>query len=283
MHYLPPLSFVLYFSPLLVSSPAANNLALQTENARIPVLEADLADTQEELHTTREQLGTAIQEIARLEAALAGKVAELEGANATIVQLNAALDARGVELSDARAEIRAQTEVIATKTAELARARLDIEGLQGTVEAKVSELDRAAVERSKLEGTLADTSKELSDTKQTLAKEVGLKVEAIAKGESLTAQLKALGEEKDLLVTKLTGDLAKVISELDTVQKDLLTAQDYIAYVEPPANLVINLRKAQHEWDAEHARLAGTGPGATPSKANAAALKKLGPRPSLVL
>jgi chromosome segregation ATPase len=279
------LSYLLLVVRLSFSFFAANNLALQTENARIPVLEADLADTQEELATTREQLATAISTIQSLEAALAGKIAELEAANAHIAQLNAAMDARGVELSEARGEIRAQTEVIATKTAELARARLDIEGLQGNLEAKGIELDRAAVERSKLEGTLADTNKELSETKETLAKEISLKNEAITRGDNLSSQLKSLGEEKDVLVTKLTGDLAKVMEELDTVQEDLHKAQDYISYVEPPAMLVINLRKAQHDWDAEHAKLGGGGgaAGATPSKANAAALKKLGPRPTLTL
>jgi hypothetical protein len=39
-----------------------------------------------------------------------------------------------------------------------------------------------------------------------------------------------------------------------------------VAYLEPPARLVIDLREKQHRWDEEHAALAGgSGTGAWPT------------------
>lgn len=46
-------------------------------------------------------------------------------------------------------------------------------------------------------------------------------------------------------MTKLADDLAKVMEECDTVTMRLHEAQDYVAYLEPPAKLVIGLRERQ--------------------------------------
>ena len=92
-----------------------------------------------------------------------------------------------------------------------------------------------------------------------------------------------------MLVNKLTGDLAKVMDELDSVTDTLHTAQDYIAHIEPAARLVMELRARQAQWDAAHKAIeenaTGGGIGASGGfgLAKRAAMRKLGQRPELTL
>ena len=74
------------------------------------------------------------------------------------------------------------------------------------------------------------------------------------------------------------------MEELARVEVDLHKAQDMVAWLEPPARLVIDLRERQKAWDEEHAALVARGAvasGMTPFKSKAA--RALGPRPSLTL
>ena len=57
-------------------------------------------------------------------------------------------------------------------------------------------------------------------------------------------------------------------------------AQDLIAYLEPPARLVIDVREKQKAWDEAAAALPAART-ATPFKS--AAVRKLGPRPTMTL
>ena len=46
--------------------------------------------------------------------------------------------------------------------------------------------------------------------------------------------------------------LSQVVAELDRTTKNLHRAQDAVARLTPPAEIVLDLRRRQAAWDAEH-------------------------------
>ena len=87
------------------------------------------------------------------------------------------------------------------------------------------------------------------------------------------------------------------MEELARVEKDLHKAQDLIAYLEPPAKLVIELRERQRAWDEAAAGAGGSGGASggggggssggggilTPFTRGSTAVRARGPRPTLTL
>ena len=91
-----------------------------------------------------------------------------------------------------------------------------------------------------------------------------------------------------MLVGKLTGDLSKILDESARIQRDLHAAQDYIAGLQPVADIVLGIRARQEAWDrAKRAIETEEAHGVAAALASpfhkAQELRKLGPRPTLTL
>ncbi len=98
-------------------------------------------------------------------------------------------------------------------------------------------------------------------------------------------QLAAVGSDKEVVIAKLSSDVGTVMEELARVQGELHAAQDYIASIQPAADVVLGTRARQAAWDAEHDAIQGghhPAVGGNPL-AKMSALRKLGPRPSITL
>lgn len=130
----------------------------------------------------------------------------------------------------------------------------------GALHARIAELDAALAAKEKTRAELA------------------------ARASAQAAQLSSLSGDKDIIVSKLTEDLAKVMGELQRVQNQLHKAQDTVAYLDPIARVILELREKQARWDAEHDAITSgaVSVGASPF-GKMGALRKLGPRPSVTL
>jgi len=286
--------------------------------------QAQVAELSDELHTTQDQLATALGEIERLQTALAKKMDELDTANADIKALHASLETRSGELGEARAEVRMLKDVIAGKTDELARSHAAIERLNATVRDRVADVERGGAgtwrapptmihcdlrprtpphpycnppthpppaELAKAMGVVADKEAEIGGLNARIAEldaALGAKekarAELAARSVAQAAQLASLTGDKDIIVSKLTEDLAMVMTELQRVQNQLHKAQDTVAYLDPIARVILDLREKQARWDAEHDAIStgAVSVGASPF-GKMGALRKLGPRPSLTM
>jgi chromosome segregation ATPase len=219
------------------------------------------------------------------------QTSDLDAANADIKSLHASLQARSGELGESRAEVRHLKDVIVTKTEEINRNNAEIARLRDTVAGKVSELERAATDATNQARVLSDRDAEITvhktkiaDLEHVVQSKEKSRQELMARLESSSSQLSSLSGDKDIVVTKLTDDLAKVMGELQRVQNQLHKAQDMVAYLDPFARVVIDIREKQRKWDAEH-DLISTGAsaaGASPF-GKLSAGRKLGPRPTLTL
>ncbi len=89
------------------------------------------------------------------------------------------------------------------------------------------------------------TRKDLASTKASLAScEVEL-TDARGLAAGAAKALETQAAEKDVVIDKLQLDLGKVMDELSRVTHDLHTAQDYVAEIQPAADIVFDIRKRQ--------------------------------------
>lgn len=219
------------------------------------------------------------------------QVSELDTAHGEIRALNTNLNTLTDELGEARAAIRQLKDVVANKTDEIVRNQAAIEALNSTVADRVSDLAASAADLARVNGVVEAKEAEITGLNGKIAELESLlqakekaRQELQSRVEAQSAQLGSLAGDKDILVNKLTDDLAKVMGELQRVQNQLHKAQDMVAYLEPFARVIIDLREKQRKWDADHDAIAsGTAAvGASPF-AKLSASRKLGPRPTLTL
>ena len=260
----------------------SENAKLKSENERIPALELELEETTAQLGENQAALEASIEEIKRLQAS--SKVredfilelqTELENHSSTIQSLQGSVNSLNQSLDAANAENARLAGVNSDTLAEIEKIGLDLSSKDAVLHEKDMELEALREAHSQV--------------KKDLQTEVKAKEAALKQVEDLRARLALLNGDKDIIVNKLADDLGKVMEEMQKIQDQLHTAQDTVAYLSPFAQIVIDIREKQLEWDQAYIALVGADPNDPTHPAHAGTLakmsatRKLGPRPSITL
>lgn len=188
---------------------------------RVPILEADVVAKQDQIAQLQMDLEAALAEATRLTALANDRTNSLNEANRRIGELKATLAQREATIAIETAENLRLTESLRSTEKHLADSRSEVRRLGLALDesenkfaalSRTSEAQQATI--AKHEDTIVVLRQRIKDAQADLRLKDAVRLELLEKLELANDSASGVASEKDVIIGKLTDDLAKVCVEL---------------------------------------------------------------------